>query len=186
MKTTFDEFENMLESEILTLRDKFMAVDENRVYFYNQLGGDKAEYVFRIKDLKELHFNATILTMKLVHYGREDSYETIESDLFVVFTSTQEFEKWQILFTPLVLKHINNDQILKGNLDIPHPLNWNLNRHVPINSRFVEQEDEDVADGHISYGDEEVNMKMLTKMTQKKKELDTVFPSKVNPNLNLE
>lgn len=65
-----------------------MAVDESRIYFYNHLGGNKAEFIFGFKDLKELYFNASILTMKLVHYGREDSYETLESDLFVVFTTT--------------------------------------------------------------------------------------------------
>ena len=87
-KTTFDEFQNLLNGEVLTLRDKFMAVDESKVYFYNHLGGNKAEYIFGLKDLKELYFNASLLTMKLVHYGREDTYDTQESDLYVVFTTT--------------------------------------------------------------------------------------------------
>jgi hypothetical protein len=48
-----------------------------------------------------------------------------------------------------------------------------LDRHIPIDARFVSQEDED---GHdLTMGDEEINMKMLTKMTKKKRELDTVF-----------
>jgi hypothetical protein len=46
---------------------------------------------------------------------------------------------------------------------------------VPVDSRFIQQEDEDVEEDGLTFGDEEINMKMFTKMNKKKKELDTVF-----------
>jgi hypothetical protein len=55
--------------------------------------------------------------MKMVHYGREDFYDSQERDIFVVFSQNKFFEKWYMLLTPLVLKGLQNDQIMKGNLD---------------------------------------------------------------------
>lgn len=80
-----------------------------------------------------------------------------------------------MLFTPLVLKDIQNDQIVKGDISSDHEPNKKLIRQVSLDIRMIRgKESNNIQDGILD-GDEEVNMIFLSEFNKKKKDIEGIF-----------